>query len=88
MRLHLLAGDRTAALRQYEQCVQLLQRELAVKPATSTIALYERICSDRPAETRSVSRTIEHLKQVQIKLAEAQAELQRQVHELEVSRGD
>jgi DNA-binding SARP family transcriptional activator len=47
MRLYYLAGDRTAALRQYERCVQALRRELAVCPAVRTVALYEQIRTER-----------------------------------------
>ncbi len=43
MRLFYLAGDRTAALRQYLRCVKALQQELGVDPSEQTVALYERI---------------------------------------------
>jgi DNA-binding SARP family transcriptional activator len=46
MRLYYLAGDRTAALRQYQQCAHALQEELAVRPAHRTQALYEQIRAD------------------------------------------
>ncbi|MDQ2912003.1 MAG: hypothetical protein M3T56_01975, partial [Chloroflexota bacterium] len=39
MRLHALAGDRAAALRQYRECVTLLDRELGVAPHAETRAL-------------------------------------------------
>jgi DNA-binding SARP family transcriptional activator len=47
MRLYYLAGDRTAALRQYESCAAALDDELAVEPARSTRSLYEQICADK-----------------------------------------
>jgi DNA-binding SARP family transcriptional activator len=47
MRLYALAGDRTAALRQYEHCAALLEKELAVAPAEGTRDLYEQIRSGR-----------------------------------------
>ena len=47
MRLHYEAGDRTAALRQYRQCVEVLDREFGARPAAKTIELYERIRDDR-----------------------------------------
>ena len=47
MRLHYLAGDRTAALRHYERCVAALDEELGVKPARRTVELYEQIRDDR-----------------------------------------
>ena len=51
MRLHYMAGDRTAALRQYERCVTALWEELGVKPARWTSALYEQIRSDQVLES-------------------------------------
>jgi DNA-binding SARP family transcriptional activator len=43
MRLHHLAGDRTAALRQYELCETALREDLRVVPQDSTRLLYELI---------------------------------------------
>ena len=43
MRLHALDGDYTAAIRVYQDCVAILERELAVPPNTETLALYERL---------------------------------------------
>lgn len=51
MRLQYLAGDRTAALRQYERLVAALNEELGVRPAKLTVTLYEQICADRLEET-------------------------------------
>lgn len=47
IRLYYLAGDRVAALRQYERCSALLDAELGVTPASSTRRLYEEIQADR-----------------------------------------
>ncbi|MCS6828008.1 MAG: hypothetical protein NZ553_15450 [Caldilinea sp.] len=47
MRLHYRAGNRSAALRQFELCTEILQRELNVAPSKSTLALYEEIRSER-----------------------------------------
>lgn len=49
MKLHCLAGDRTAALRQYERCVNALKEELGVNPDRRSVELYEQLKSDRPA---------------------------------------
>jgi DNA-binding SARP family transcriptional activator len=46
MRLFYLAGDRTAALRQYTRCVAVLKTELNAPPAARTITLYEQIRAD------------------------------------------
>ena len=50
MRLHYFAGDRTAALRQYDHCVEALHRELDVEPAGRTVALYQRIRAGQSAD--------------------------------------
>ena len=47
MRLHYLNNDRSAALRQYEHCTNALTRELNVKPAKRTIALYQQLQADQ-----------------------------------------
>ena len=39
MRLHYLSGDRGAALRAYQRCSQVMQRELGVAPLPETTAL-------------------------------------------------
>jgi DNA-binding SARP family transcriptional activator len=46
MRLYYLADDRTAALRQYDQCAAALDEELGVRPARRTVAVYEQIRAD------------------------------------------
>jgi DNA-binding SARP family transcriptional activator len=46
MRLHRGAGDRTAAIRQYERCVAALRDELGVAPDRQTVALYREIRAD------------------------------------------
>lgn len=43
MRLHHEAGNRTLALRQYRNCVSILERELGVSPDFETQALHEAI---------------------------------------------
>ena len=41
MRIHTLGGDRAAAIRQYRECVQLLDRELGVAPLAETTKLHD-----------------------------------------------
>ena len=48
MKLQYKAGDRTAALRQYERCVLALDEELGVKPDKRTVQLYEKIRAGEP----------------------------------------
>ena len=43
MRLHFMSGDRAAALRAYEICREVLDRELGVPPDPQTSALAERV---------------------------------------------
>lgn len=43
MRLYDLAGDRPAALAQYEKCCAILTEEVGVEPTVETTALYQRI---------------------------------------------
>ena len=43
MQLHAWAGDRSAALRQYRDCVRILDEELGVPPLEETTQLYEAI---------------------------------------------
>ena len=49
MRLYGQFGRRDAALRQYQECVEVLQRELGVEPEPETKALYQEILRQRPA---------------------------------------
>src|SRR5437773_5037342 len=48
MRLYVEMGRRGAALRQYQHCVGVLQRELGVEPEPETKALYQEILRQRP----------------------------------------
>lgn len=43
MQLLVLSGQRALALRQFEQCRELLRRELAIQPMRETLALYRQI---------------------------------------------
>jgi predicted ATPase/DNA-binding SARP family transcriptional activator len=43
MQLYALAGQRSAALRQYEECARVLDEEMGLEPAAETTALYEQI---------------------------------------------
>src|SRR6185436_17112167 len=43
MQLYSKSGRRSAALRQYEDCVDLLSRELQTEPETETRELYRRL---------------------------------------------
>jgi DNA-binding SARP family transcriptional activator len=101
MRLHYLAGDRTAALRQYEQCVAVLAEELGVRPAQSTIDLYRQIRADRlsgytplpetghsmpEAEAPGPASIPDHLARLQATLAELQQQVEQTMQAIEQAR--
>ena len=48
MRLYADLGRRGTALRQYQQCVGVLGRELGIEPEAETKALYQEILRERP----------------------------------------
>jgi predicted ATPase/DNA-binding SARP family transcriptional activator len=58
MLLHVWSGRRADAIRQYRECVAVLDRELGVAPLTQTTALYESILAGRtPDPPRPASST-------------------------------
>jgi len=88
MRLYCLAGDRAAALRQFDRCVAALDSELGVPPAEGTVALYEDVrlgrlggvsasCVESNPAARSLVDVLSRLKKVEAALAD----LQQQVRE-------
>jgi DNA-binding SARP family transcriptional activator len=99
MRLSYLAGDRTAALRQYKSCVAALTEELDVGPAKSTIALYEQIRADHLDDAASLppmftsaidsssplSEILDRLKQLQATLVHTHRQIQQEIQQVEQS---
>jgi DNA-binding SARP family transcriptional activator len=100
MRLYYLSGDRTGALRQYGRCVAALNEELGVKPAQSTVALYEQMRADQFDEQRAALVAVDgtprsenpqlmsllvHLKALAVALADVHRRVQQQVDEVELS---
>jgi DNA-binding SARP family transcriptional activator len=91
MCLQYLAGDRTAALHQYERCVTALQEELGVQPAQSTVALYEKIRADQLHSLESGAHDypqtvvtalpdiLHHLRQLHLALADAQGQVEEDI---------
>ena len=90
MRLHYCAGDRTAALRQYQRCVASLKEELDVQPADRTRLLYEMIREDkldkvdlpdygrahqRNEAGESLNLLLNHLKNLHKSLGQIQAQI-------------
>ena len=92
MLLYYLAGNRTAALRQYERCARALAEELDVEPQKSTIALVEQIRADRLDSATSGEQLIQvsalqealgHLKRFQSVLSNVQNRLQHDINAVE-----
>ena len=94
MRLHYALGDRTGALRQYARCRAALREELDVAPAALTVQLYARICAgqdlhepapdDAPlGETAPVLDRLDHIINLQHKLAALQARIQQELKAVE-----
>jgi DNA-binding SARP family transcriptional activator len=95
MRLYYLAGDRTAALRQYEHCAAALNEELGVKPARRTVALYEQMRADQfeglkpalttisnspsSADSPPVSEVMERLRQLRALLSDIHRQVQKEI---------
>jgi hypothetical protein len=95
MLLKYRAGDRTAALRQYERCVRALAEELGVEPQKHTTQLYEQIRADRLDESTidpissdvsmlgSGLGVLRRLKRLQSVLAAVQKRVQRDIEAVE-----
>jgi DNA-binding SARP family transcriptional activator len=98
MALYYRAGDRVAALRQYERCVAVLNEELNATPAKSTVTLYQQILADQfddasvavshvhlapSARTTAFARAVARLKQVSAQLDTLQRQVQRDIQALE-----
>jgi DNA-binding SARP family transcriptional activator len=91
MRLHYLADDRAAALRQYERCVVALDDELGVKPSERTLALYDEIRAgtlngSRPAAalgaamaTGNLTAVLERLGQLEDRLVDMQCQVRAEI---------
>ena len=100
MSLYYSAGDRTAALRQYDRCVTALKEELGVPPERRTAVLYERIrmgqMSDPvttelnlPTASDAVSsqpEIVRHLKVLHKLLGAVQRRIQRDITAIEASK--
>jgi DNA-binding SARP family transcriptional activator len=100
MRLYYLAGDRTAALRQYEHCADALNEELGVKPAKRTVALYEQMRADQfeglkpslttvpnapsRADSPPVSEVMERLRQLRALLSDIHRQVQKEIQAVDL----
>ncbi|HYW25256.1 MAG TPA: BTAD domain-containing putative transcriptional regulator [Terriglobales bacterium] len=90
MRLHHMAGDRTAALRQFDVCETALRDDLGVVPQDSTRRLYELIRSSGdvgqptvPETTEAVLIPLFRLRELNRSLSVLQEEVAGQIRALE-----
>lgn len=84
MRLYYLAGDRSTALRQYEQCEAVLREELDVEPSQRTTALYRQLRADHletisafQREQTEMEDAVRLLQSLQASLEEVRQRVQR-----------
>lgn len=100
MHLQYMAGDRTAALRQYDRCVLALDEDLGVKPDKRTVALYEKIRSDeveRPSTfvqpplsqiqptAPALTEVIGRLEDLQLRLANVRQAVCQDIKDIQIS---
>jgi DNA-binding SARP family transcriptional activator len=99
MNLYSLAGDRAAALRQYQRCAAALREELGAEPSRRTAELHERIQADRhgdaPAQSGAELQSIEvgaisagaleRLKQAWRTLADLERRVHQDIETLEMA---
>ena len=57
MRLHVVSGERAAALKLYATCRDALKKELDATPDLQTETLYRDVLTDRPAQTAPAEQT-------------------------------
>ena len=63
MRLYAASGNRAAAVRIYQRCVAVLERELAVEPGPATRQVYEQLIqSEQPRSSTLKKRSVNDLK--------------------------
>jgi DNA-binding SARP family transcriptional activator len=100
MRLYYLSGNRSAALRQFDQCTAALTEELNVAPAQRTVALRDQIRADqlitadtpalRPPNMSepsliSTAQVVAELKELQSHLVNLQHEVKSLIQRLTIS---
>jgi DNA-binding SARP family transcriptional activator len=99
MEVHYLAGDRTAAFRQYKRCVTALDEELGVGPERRTVLLYERICANQEIGRESsqgagtsgaepLPEVLGRLRKLHVILTAVQRRVQRDIRAVEGMKPD
>jgi DNA-binding SARP family transcriptional activator len=100
MNLYYAAGDRTAALRQYDRCFTALKEELGVSPERRTTSLYEKIKAGQTTDSEPLESNlssgfhedapqpdvVRHLKVLQRLLGAVQRRIQRDITAFEASK--
>lgn len=89
MRLYYLAGDRSTALRQYEQCAEVLEDELGVEPSQRTTTLYDQFRTDQwemsslvQGQKTGMEDVLQSLQSLHRSLAEVRQHVQRTVEKI------
>lgn len=101
MRLHYLAGDRTSALRQYDQLTQALREELDVQPSRRSVALRDQIRADsfdgnspppgsawpgpRSSYSDNQADPRQHLRRLHAGLVQMQRQIKREIEAIELA---
>jgi DNA-binding SARP family transcriptional activator len=83
MRLHQMAGDRTAALRQFELCEAALGEDLGVQPQESTRRLHEQVRDSGDGRPEAVQYPLVRLRELNRSLTELQEEVAVRIRALE-----
>jgi DNA-binding SARP family transcriptional activator len=97
MRLFALAKDRSAALNQYQRCVQILSEELGVNPSKRTVLLHQQIVDDQwpepgslwekeavpVQEAASLPGILERLKEIQSAIYHLQQQIDHEIQNVE-----
>jgi DNA-binding SARP family transcriptional activator len=97
MRLFALAKDRSAALNQYQRCVQILSEELGVNPSKRTVLLHQQIVDDQwpepgslwekeaapGQEESSLPGILERLKEIQSAIYHLQQQIDHEIQNVE-----
>lgn len=99
MRLHILSGNRTAAIRQFNRCVAALDEELGVVPSKRSINLYDQIRLDQSdnsgidlfndeidipdLQAPISSELLPHFKRIHAIVINAQRQLEKEIYLIE-----
>ncbi len=92
MRMYYKAGDRTRALRQFEQCARAIWEELGIEPSEPTLRLYKCILGDAldpsnppalmempPREQLVLEKRITLLKNISDTITSLQSQIQKEI---------